>query len=253
MTNQSLDRWLIVFAGLFILRAELGKADEAFPPVDELVKRVLVQEEADRQHQVGLEYSFNLTTEHYDANGQRTSAQTVRASAKAKANIEYTADLAPAARGAAKNDQEASQGVKQNQSLRAQLDLAKLAPRFVYAIQGAGEVGGRDCWIVGYRPKAGTSASSREEKVINALRGQLWIDKETFSILRCEGKTAEPVTVALIATVDPLEFRYESQRLSNGEIVPRSFDITITMKAPFFYARQRQVCTLSNFHTPRGG
>jgi hypothetical protein len=109
MTNQSLDRWLIVFAGLFILRAELGKADEAFPPVDELVKRVLVQEEADRQHQVGLEYSFNLTTEHYDANGQRTSAQTVRASAKAKANIEYTTDLAPGARGTAKNDQEASQ------------------------------------------------------------------------------------------------------------------------------------------------
>ena len=153
MTNQSLDRWLIVFAGLFILRAELGKADEAFPPVDELVKRVLVQEEADRQHQVGLEYSFNLTTEHYDANGQRTSAQTVRASAKAKANIEYAADVAPGARGTAKNDQEASQGVKQNQSLRAQLDLAKLAPRFVYAIQGAGkwEVATAGLWGTGRR------------------------------------------------------------------------------------------------------
>jgi len=75
----------LFFAGLFIFGTELGRADEAFPPVDELVKRVLVQEEADRQHQAGLEYSFNLTTEHYDASGQRTSAQTVRASAKAKA------------------------------------------------------------------------------------------------------------------------------------------------------------------------
>jgi hypothetical protein len=138
------------------------------------------------------------------------------------------------ARSTAKNDQEASQALKHNQSLRAELDLAKLARRFVYAIRGAGEVDGRDCWIVGYGPKAGTSAGSREEKVINALRGQLWIDKETFSILRCEGKTAEPVTVALIATVDPLEFSYESQRLSNGEVVPRSVDVAITMKAPFF-------------------
>ena len=252
MKNQSLGRWLIVFATLFILRTNLGEAAEAFPPVDELVKRVLVQEEADRQHQVGLEYSFNLTTERYDSNGQRTSAQTVRASAKAEANIQYTADLAPEARGTANSHQEASHGLKDNQSLRAQLDLTKLAPRFVYGIRGAGKVEGRDCWVVEYRPKAGTSASSREEKIINALRGQLWIDKETFSILRCEGQTVEPVTVALIATVDPLEFSYESQRLSNGEVVPRSFDVAITIKAPFFYARQRQVCTLSNFHKPRG-
>jgi hypothetical protein len=54
---------------------------------------------------------------------------------------------------------------------------------------------------MGYRPNAGTSANSHEEKVINALQGQLWIDKETFAILRCDGKTVEPVTVALIATV----------------------------------------------------
>ena len=244
-------RWrILVFATLFIPWAGLVRADEVAPSVDELVQRVIAQEKADRQHQAGLEYSYTLTTEHYDANGQRTSAQTVRASAKAKANIEYTADLAPEAHGTAKNHLEASQGLKDNQSLRAQLDLTKLAPRFVYAIQGRGEVEGRDCWVVGYRPKVGTSAGSREEKVINALRGWLWIDKETFSILRCEGKTVEPVTVALIATVDPLEFTYESQRLSNGEVVPQFFDVAMTLKAPFFYARQRQVCTLSNFHRP---
>jgi hypothetical protein len=250
---MSLDRWLIVLVALFIQRTELGNADEAIPPVDELVEKVIVQEKADRQHQAGLEYSFTLTTEHYDANGRRTSAQSVRAIAKAKANIEYTADLTPEASGSAKNHEEASQGLKDNQSLRAQLDLTKLAPRFVYFIRGAAEVEGRDCWVVGYRPKAGTSANSHEEKVINALQGQLWIDKETFSILQCDGKTVEPVTLALIATVDPLEFSYQSQRLSNGEVVPRSFEFAMTVKAPLFYARQRQVCRLSNFHTPRGG
>jgi hypothetical protein len=151
------------------------------------------------------------------------------------------------------NYEEASPGLKYNQSLRAQLDLAKLAPRFVYSIRGTAEVEGRDCWVVGYRPKPGASASSREEKVINALQGQLWIDKETFAILRCDGKTAEPVKVALIATVDSLEFSYQSQKLSNGEVVPQFFDVAMTLKAPFFYARQRQVCTLSNFHAPRGG
>jgi hypothetical protein len=249
---MSLHRWLIVFAVFLIHRTEPGKADEAFPAVDELVQRVIAQEQTDRRHQAGLEYSFALTTEHYDAKGQRTSAQTVRATAKAKAGIEFNADLASDTGGTSKNREEASSGLKDNQSLRAQLDLSKLAPRFVYFIEGTGAAEGRDCWIVGYRPKAGVPAGSREEKVINALRGRLWIDKETSAILRCDGKTVEPVNVVLIATLDPLEFSYQSQKLSSGAVVPKSFDVVLTLKAPFFYARQRQVCTLSNFHVPRG-
>jgi hypothetical protein len=247
---MSLDRWLIVVAAFFIHRIELAKADEAIPPVDELVQRVIVQEKADRQRQAGLDYGFILTTEHYDANGRRTSAQTVRAIARTKANPQYTADLTPGASEANSNHDQASPGLKDNQSLRAQLDLAVLAPRFAYSVQGTAEIGGRECWLVGYRPKDGTSASSREEKVINALRGRLWIDKETFAILRCDGKIDEPVRVALVASVDSLEFRYQSQKLSNGEVVPQFFDVAMTLKAPFFYARQRQVCTLSDFHRP---
>ena len=250
---MSLDRWLIVFAALFIDRTELAEADQAIPPVDELVQRVIVQEKADRQHQAGLEYGFTLTTEHYDANGRRTNAQTVRAIARAQANPQFTTDLTPGASETTKNYDKASPGLKDNESLRAQLDLGALAPRFVYSIRGTAEVEGRDCWLVGYRPKAGTSANTREDKVINALRGQLWIDKQTFAILRCDGKIDEPIRVALIATVDSLEFSYQSQKLSNGEVVPQFFDVAMTLKAPFFYARQRQVCTLSNFHPPGGG
>ena len=249
---MSLQWRIIVFATLFIRWFELVKADEATPSIDELVQRVLAQEKADRQHQAGLEYSFTLTTEHYDASDRKTSAQTIGAITRAKANIQYTADLKTDASGTAKNDQKASPNLNGEQSLRAQLDLTKLAPRFIYTIRGVAQMAGRNCWVVGYGPKAGTSADSREEKVINALRGQLWIDKETLSILRCDGKTAEPVKVALIATVDPLEFNYQGQRLSNGEVVPQSFDVSVTIKAPFFYTRQRQFCTLTNFHSPRG-
>jgi len=246
---MSLHWRILVFASLFILWAELAEADESTLSVDELVQRVIVQEKADRQHQAGLEYSFTLTTEHYDASERKTSTQTVGAIAKAKANIEYSADLKTDASRTATTDEESSQ----RQSLRAQLDLTKLAPRFIYTIRGVAQVEGRNCWVVGYRPKAEASANSREEKVINALQGQLWIDKETLSILRCDGRTIEPVKVALIATVDPLEFSYHGQRLSNGEVVPQFFDVSVTVKAPFFYTRRRQSCTLGNFHGPRGG
>src|SRR5207253_12869 len=172
---------------------------------------------------------------------------------KAKPNVDYTADLTRQAGEPVQRDEENSQGLKDAQSLRAQLDLTKLASHFIYSIRGSGEVEGHSCWILAYEPKAGASAHSREEKIINALQGQLWIDKETFSILRCVGKTVEPVTVALIFSVDPLEFRYQDRKLSNGEVVPQYFDVAMTMRAPFFYARQRQYCTLSDFHSPGGG
>src|SRR6516225_4983112 len=140
---MSLDRWLIVLIALFIHRTELAEADQAIPPVDELVQRVIVQEKADRQHQAGLEYSFTLTTEHYDASDRKTSAQTIGAITRAKANIEYTADLKTDASGTAKNDQKASPNLNGEQSLRAQLDLTKLAPRFIYTIRGVAQMAGR--------------------------------------------------------------------------------------------------------------
>src|SRR6516164_9721420 len=144
---MSLHWRILVFACTFILWAELAEADESTLSVDELVQRVIVQEKADRQHQAGLEYSFTLTTEHYDASERKTSTQTVGAIAKAKANIEYSADLKTDASRTATTDEESSQ----RQSLRAQLDLTKLAPRFIYTIRGVAQVEGRNCWVVGYR------------------------------------------------------------------------------------------------------
>lgn len=235
-----------------MLRSELTKAEDSIPTVDELVQKVIAQEQTALKHRAGLEYSFSLTTEHYDADGRRTNAQTVRGIAKAKPNVEYATELKQQASESAERDAGKSQEVKDVESLRAQLDLGKLASHFIYSIRGTGELEGHSCWILAYEPKTGTSAHSREEKVINALRGQLWIDKQTFSILRCDGKTVEPITIALIFCVDPLEFRYQSRKLSNGEVVPHYFDVAMTMKAPFFYSRQRQYCTLSGFRPPGG-
>lgn len=244
---------VLIFAALFINRAELATAEDRIPSVDELVQKVTAQERTALQHRAGLEYSFSLTTEYYDGDGRRTNAQTVRGIAKAKPNVEYRTDLKQQASEADQRNGEYSQGPKDDQPLRGQLDLTKLASHFIYSIRGAGELEGHSCWILAYEPKTGASAHSREEKIINALRGQLWIDKETFSILRCDGKIVEPVTVALIFCVDPLEFRYQSRKLSNGEVVPQYFEVAMTMRAPFFYARQRQYCTLSDFHAPGGG
>jgi hypothetical protein len=243
---------ILIFAAVFIDRAQLAKAEDRIPTVDELVQKAIAQEQTALKHRAGLEYSFSLTTEHYDVDGRRTNAQTVRGIARARPNVEYATELKQQASESAQNDAGKSQEIKEAQSLRAQLDLEKLASHFIYSIRGAGELDGHSCWILAYEPKTGTSAHSREEKVINALRGQLWIDKQTFSILRCDGKTVEPVPVALIFWVDPLEFRYQSRKLSNGEVVPEYFDVAMTMKAPFFYSRQRQYCTLSDFRPPGG-
>jgi hypothetical protein len=243
---------ILVFAALFVVPYELLKAEDRVPTVEELVRKVIAQEQTGLKQRAGLEYSFSLTTEHYDAAGRKTNVQTVRGIAKAKPNIEYATELKQPASEAGQRDTEKSQQFKDAQSLRAQLDLGKLASHFLFSIRGTGELEGHSCWVLAYEPKTGTSANSREEKVINALRGQLWIDKETFSILRCDGKTVEPVTMALIFRVDPLEFRYQSRKLSSGEVLPQYFDVAMTMKAPFFYSRQRQYCTLSDFHPPGG-
>ncbi len=129
----------------------------------------------------------------------------------------------------------------------AVLDLQKLAPRFQLTREPDADGGGRGCYVVSYRPRPGQAYDTREEKVINSLNGRFWISKDDFSIVQSEGTLAQPVTVALVASVYRLEFQYRSMPLPSGETAPASFQVNLAVRAPLYDLRQRQTSTISNY------
>ncbi len=216
------------------------------PSADELVRKVALQDEADRKRRAGWTYRLTLTTETFDAAGHRTASRTVRASAKASPTIDWQTEFKPEG-GTTQDQEKVAKELREGQQVQARLDLQKLAPRFSYQLDGVARVNDRDCWVLRYRPRPGAPAGSREEKVMNAISGTFWIDQRTNSIIRSEGRTTQPVPVMLIASVDRLEFHYESQDLVGGALAPASFELSIVVRAPFFYAHQRQFSTMTDF------
>ena len=129
----------------------------------------------------------------------------------------------------------------------AVLDLQKLAPRFQLTRDADAEAVGRGCYVVSYRPRPGQTYDTREEKIVNWLSGRFWIAKDDFSIVQSEGSLTQPVTVALIASVYRLDFKYCSQPLPTGETAPASFSVNLAVRAPLYDLRQRQTSTITNY------
>ena len=157
--------------------------------------------------------------------------------------VESKSAATPSPDGKLGKDEEAVKA----QSLVAVMSLRKLASRYTFAFAGNAQVHGRDCQIFTYKPRPNQPAATREEKVVNNLQGHYWIDKHTFEILQVDGSLASPVSVALIASVTQMDFKFHSQTLPNGEVGPLDFSVNLAVRAPFYDFRQRQTTTMEDW------
>lgn len=218
--------------------------------MDELVRRVVVVDDAAHVSRAGLEYDLVRQTERLDADGRVIAAKTVRAVAHPSRQIAYAIDLAPDANASAEERARAEREAKEGERMQAVMRLRRLADHFRYAIEGRETVDGRDCWVLAFVPRPGAPAATREERIVNQLTGRFWIDRTTEAIVRSEGNLPAPVSIALVASMNVLRFQYRSQPLPSGDLAPRSFELEVDVSAPFYRFRQRQRSTMSNYRSP---
>ncbi len=211
----------------------------AIPSAPEIVRRAVANDELRRQHRAALECDQIITTERLDASDTVFKSKTVRIVYREGDDPAYAADL----------DVPRDGDTAKAEHRMAVMNLRRLAPRFQYALAGEDRVRGRVCYIIAYSPRGGQSAESREEKVINNLRGRYWVDKTTFEILRGEGSLASPVTVGLVAAVTRMDFQFHTQTLPGGEAGPADFSVDLTVKAPLYFYRQQQTSRLESWRT----
>jgi hypothetical protein len=204
----------------------------------DIIRRAIQRDEELRRDRQRYECNVNVRTEKLDAKGAVVSTKAVNAVMRPTRQIAYGGEVQ-----AEKLDRDYFEARK----FMAVLDLQKLAPRFQLAREPDAESVGRECFVVSYRPRPGQSYETREEKVINSLSGRFWIAKDDFSIVQSEGMLAQPVTVALVASVYRLEFQYRSMPLPTGETAPASFQVNLAVRAPLYDLRQRQTSTISNY------
>jgi hypothetical protein len=246
----------LLLAAVFIVPALQAQTPEGVvvtaksfgPSVDEIVQRAVANDELRRAHRSRLECDQIITTERLDDSGQVFKTKTVRIIHRETSDLAGSAAADISAAGSAAN--------KDGDTVKAQhrmheMDLRKLAPRFQYTLAADAPVRGRTCYVIEYSPRPGQVSGTGEEKVIDQLHGRYWIDKKTFEILQGEGSLAVPASVGLFASVAQMSFVFHTQTLPNGEAGPADFAVDFTVKAPFYFYRQRQMNRLENWRVVR--
>lgn len=225
---------------LLIARPLPGRGAEALS-LNDIVHRAVLRDDALRASRHGMKCDQTVKVEHLDREGKVTSVSTVRTVHLQTEAITFSTDVA------ASGTDGQSEARRQTDHVEAVMNLGKLAGRFQMALAGEETVRERSCYVVRYWPRAGQTSDTRKEKVVNNLKGRFWIAKDDFSILRSEGVLSSPVTVALIASVNQMDFLYHSQTLPNGDVAPGETTVSIAVKAPFYDFREKKTTTQENW------
>jgi hypothetical protein len=211
------------------------------PLVREIVQKAVARDDFRRDRRMAFEADQTILTERLDPAGKVLASKTVHMVHHPTADITFGSSVTTST--SAHPDEDTVKA----QHIMAMINLGKLAPKFTETLSGSGVINGRDCYVVSYRPKPGQSADSREDKVVNNVGGRFWIAKDNFDILQSEGSLIGPVTVAFIASVTRMDFKFHSQVLPNGDVGPADFSVDMAIHAPFYDFRQLQVNTLANW------
>ncbi len=237
--------WLTLFCFGYCLATVRAEQPTGTPPLsaDEIVRRSVLRDDQLRASRTTMKSDRTVHTDRLDAGGKVIETKTVRA-------VHYPTngmDVSTEVESTRAADATGENTVKADK-LETVMSLRRLAPRFDMTLLGEETVRGQACYIIGYRPKSvQPSASTREEKVVGNLHGRLWLSKTDFSIIQSEGALVGPVTLALVASVNQMDFKYHSQSLPNGDTAPSDLTMSMAIKAPFYDFRQRQVTTEENW------
>jgi hypothetical protein len=136
---------------------------------------------------------------------------------------------------------------QEEQRKRTNLSLRELSSRFNLKFLGRTDTHGEPVYLIGFEPKPGQPYNNQTERVLNHLKGKMWIRVSDAAVLKIEATLAEPVAVAWIfASISRLDFNYDLLQDSNG-IGPCQVNTLVQVDAPLMTIRQNILVNMDKF------
>ena len=213
----------------------------------QVIKSAAERDTTIRERRLDLEYDMLLTVNTLDEKGNIVSSKQEKKTMQPQRLITYAVDVDDTEERVAAGEQPANDSEK---NLTAQFSITDMIDRFHFEHRGEESIRDLNCYKIHFNPKPDQPYHSREEKVINAITGHIWIDKKTYSIVQTIGKLTRDVEVAwFFATMKTMNFTYQTQNLPNGDIGPALFNLTFHVDATLFQIRRNQISLFQN-HRP---
>jgi len=246
---------MLTYRKIFLMAFALGYfppisvfATDAPTPLSTIVRQVIARDDANQKALQSMEYHETLRIERLDGHGQVTRQQELRMIVRPGTTQEVQV-LSEKGDDLPANPDEASlqaQG-KEAQKKKVSFALKDMANRFDLILKGTDSIQGQPVYVVAFEPKPGQPYRDQTEKVLNHLRGRIWISTRDYSVLKITAHLAEPVEIAWIfAHINALDFHYELNNTSGG-MGPARIQTSVRVDAPFLTIRQRMTVDMAQF------
>ncbi len=106
--------------------------------------------------------------------------------------------------------------------------MQELVHAFNFKLLDQAQIDNRQVYVIQATPRAGYHPTDNASKVLKGMRGQLWIDKQTFQWVKVEAKVIHPVSIeGFLAKVEPgTRFELEKMPAADDVWLPKHFSMT---------------------------
>jgi hypothetical protein len=240
-------------ASLFLLAASSWAG--MLPTAAEIVPKVLARDEATTAALKKYRYHQTVRTERLNPDGTVRHAEALETIVRPGQGNDFSVVGDRGLQGAllAPTEKQRKEE-KESEKLKASFSLRRLAPRFDIRVAERAAWEGRPAYVLAFTPKAGLApAGGKIERILDQMRGRMWVATDDFTILHTEASLAHPVALAwFLATMTGLDFNYRTQRLPDGETVPAAFDIDYKIEVLTHAIRQRQAISMDGYRLGAG-
>jgi hypothetical protein len=111
--------------------------------------------------------------------------------------------------------------------------IAEMSKAFDFKLIGSERVDGRDSWVFDAIPKPGYQPKMRDAKVLPAMKGKLWVDKQQYQWVKVQGEVIRPVSFyGVLAKVSPgTRFELEQAPVTGNLWLPKHFSTNVKASA----------------------
>ncbi len=261
-------RLVLIFALLLPIAVfSQTPASNPLPPIDDLLKRMIMRAQYDQKNDPDKIYGYQIhsLTDHLDGDGKvkehhEANFQTVLIEGESFPRL-INKDGKPL------SDKDKEKAAKAEEKFRnrvleerkhpnkkddedALVIDEKLIDRFRFQVIREEEVNGHPAYLLTMLPKPDQPpARNIEEKVVSKLQGKIWIDVEDSELVKADLDLTEPVSIGgFFGSVKEVHLDAIQDRIAPSVWVPRIVHIQLNARALVKGIRLRQQSEFSDYH-----
>jgi hypothetical protein len=119
--------------------------------------------------------------------------------------------------------------------------IDQMTQAFDFHLQGEQKLNGFEVYVLKATPRPGYKATSTQTEVLKGMKGELWIDKNTYQWVKVEAQVVHPVNIyGFMAQVEP-GTRFELVKMPAGDDVwlRKHFSMKARAEVLWFFSQHR--------------